>query len=73
MLTEKLIALFKDIARKLTGSNKRAFMARVAQMYFDSSPRKVESHLGWSRHSVSKGLKEVETGFICLNDYSTRV
>jgi len=72
MLTEKLIALFKDIARKLTGSNKRAFMARVAQMYFDSSPRKVESHLGWSRHSVSKGLKEVETGFICLNDYSTR-
>ena len=72
MLTEKLIALFKDTARKLTGPNKRAFMARVAQMYFGSSARKVESHLGWSRHSVSKGLKEVETGFICLDDYSTR-
>ena len=72
MLTEKLIALFKDTARQLTGSNKRAFMARVAQMYFDSSARKVESHLGWSRHSVSKGLKEVETGFICLDDYRTR-
>jgi hypothetical protein len=72
MLTDKLIALFKDTARKLTGPNKRAFMARVAQMYFDSSARKVESHLGWSRHSVSKGFKEVETGFVCHDDYSTR-
>ena len=61
MLTKKLIALFKDTARKLTGPNKRAFMARVAQMYFDSSARKAESHLGWSRHTVSRGMKEVET------------
>ena len=72
MLTEKLIALFKDTARKLTGPNKRAFMASVAQMYFDNSARKAESHLGWSRHTVSRGLKEVETRFVCLDDYSTR-
>jgi hypothetical protein len=72
MLTEKLISLFKDTARKLTGSDKRAFMARVTQTYFDSSARKVESYLGWSRHSVSQGMKEVETGFICLDNYSGR-
>lgn len=72
MLTENLISLFKETARKLTGSDKRAFMARVTQAYFESSARKVESHLGWSRHTVSKGLKEVETGFVCLDDYSTR-
>ena len=72
MLPEKLITLFKDTARQLTGPNRRAFMARVTQAYFDSSPRKVESHLGWSRQAVSKGLKEVETGFVCLDDYSTR-
>jgi hypothetical protein len=72
MLTESLISLFKDTARKLTGPDKRAFMARVTQTYFSSSARKVESHLGWSRHSISKGLKEIETGFVCLDNYSTR-
>jgi len=46
--------------------------SRVAQEYFESSARKVESHTGWSRHSVSKGLKEVETGFVCLDNYSAR-
>lgn len=72
MLTEKLISLFKDTARNLTGSDKRAFMARETQTYFDSSARKVESYLGWSRHSVSKGMKEVESGFICLDNYCAR-
>ncbi len=72
MLTEKLIFLFKDTARKFTGPDKRAFMARVTQEYFEGSARKVESHLGWSRHTVSQGLKEVETGFVCLDNYSAR-
>jgi hypothetical protein len=72
MLTETLISLFKDTVRKLTGPDKRAFMARVTQEYFDSSARKVESHLGWSRYSVSRGMKEVESGFVCLDNYSAR-
>lgn len=72
MLTEKLTSLFKDAARKLTGPAKRSFMARVTQEHFASSARKVESHLGWSRHTVSKGLKEVETGFVCLDNYKAR-
>ncbi len=72
MLTEKLIFLFKDTAQKFTGPDKRAFMARVTQEYFEGSARKVESHLGWSRHTVSQGLKEVETGFVCLDNYSAR-
>ncbi len=72
MLSEELISLFKDTARKFTGPNKRAFMARVTQEYYESSPRQVESYLGWSRDTVTKGLKEVESGFVCLDNYSAR-
>ena len=47
-------------------------MANVTRDYFDGSSRKVESHLGWSRHTVHKGLKEVDTGFVCLDNYAAR-
>ena len=47
-------------------------MARVTREYYESSPRQVESYLGWSRDTVAKGLKEVESGFVCLDNYSAR-
>ena len=72
MLTEKITSTLKDAARKLTGSTKRAFIAKVTQDYFDGSARKTESHMGWSRHTVHKGLKELETGFICIDNYTAR-
>ena len=72
MLSEQLKSLFKDVARKLRGPDKRSFMANVTQEYFKSSARQVEKHMGWSRLSVSKGLKELETGFVCLDNYQGR-
>src|SRR5437899_12834937 len=69
MLTDNIKSTFKDAAQKLIGPAKRAFMANVTNDYFDGSSRKVESHLGWSRHTVHKGLKELETGFVCLDNY----
>ena len=47
-------------------------MANVTNDYFDGSSRKVESHLGWSRHTVHKGRKELDTGFVCLDNYAAR-
>ena len=72
MLSESLKALFKDTARKLRGSDKRFFMATVTQEYFKGSARQAEKHMGWSRVSVSKGLKELETGFVCIDNYQAR-
>src|SRR5438128_5530421 len=72
MLTDNIKSTFKDAAQKLIGPAKRAFMANVTNDYFDGSSRKVESHLGWSRHTVHKGLKELETGFVCLDNYAAR-
>jgi hypothetical protein len=47
-------------------------MANVTNDYFDGSSRKVESHLGWPRHTVHKGLKEFDTGCVCLDNYAAR-
>ena len=58
MLTEKIKLTLKDAAKKLTGSKKRAFMAQATIDYWNSSPRKAETELGWSRKAIATGLKE---------------
>ena len=72
MLTEKIKSTFTDAAKKLTGSKKRAFMAKVTMDYMDSSPRKAETQLGWSRNAIATGLKELETGIVCVDNYRAR-
>ena len=57
MLNKQFESNLKDAASKLTGFKKRAFMAQVAQDYFQSSPRKAASQLGWSRKAIATGLK----------------
>lgn len=73
MLTEKIKSTLKDAGKKLTGSKKRAFMAQVTIDYLNSSPRKAETELGWSRKAIATGLKELETGIVCVDNYQRRV
>lgn len=72
MLNEKWKLTLKNAASKLTGVKKRAFMAEVTQDYFDGSPRKAETELGWSRQAITTGLKEKETGITCVDNYRAR-
>jgi len=71
-LSETVKSTFKDAAKKLTGYRRRDFVAKVAEDYFDSSARKVETFLGWSRHSVQLGLHERRTGILCRDHYGAR-
>ena len=61
-LTPKVIETLRDAARKLTGSKRRAFEARVSLDYLGGDPRLTETVFGWSRHTVTKGIKEHHTG-----------
>ena len=67
-LDPKLKASLKDASRKLTGVKKRAFIAQVTIDYFHSSPRQAETYMGWSRKAVAKGIKELETQIVCLDN-----
>lgn len=72
MLSEKWKSTLKKAAQKLTGFKKRAFMAEVTEDYFEGSPRKAETQLGWSRQAIATGLKERETGILCVDNYRAR-
>ena len=72
MLTEQIKLTLKDAAKKLTGSKKRAFIAQVTIDYWNSSPRRAETELGWSRKAIALGIKELETGIVCVDNYQGR-
>lgn len=72
MLSDKIKATFKDAAQKLTGHQKRDFITKVAEDYFDGSARKTETVLGWNRDRVQLGFHERRTGLICVDHYQAR-
>lgn len=72
MLDAPLKETLRDAAQKLTGARKRAFMAKVAEDYFEGSARKTERHLGWGRQGVQLGLHERRTGITCIDNYRAR-
>ncbi|MEL6229286.1 MAG: hypothetical protein AAFR24_05195 [Cyanobacteria bacterium J06627_3] len=65
-------ATIRDTAQKLTGVRKRAFMARVADDYFEGSARRAERQLSCGRQSVQLGLHERRTGITCVDNYRAR-
>jgi hypothetical protein len=72
MLNDTIKLTIKDAAKKLTGNQKRDFIAKVAEDYCNSSARKAETVFGWCRHSVQLGLHERRTGIICVDNYRAR-
>lgn len=72
MLEATVKSTIQDAAQKLTGPKKRAFMAKVADDYFNGSARQAETHLGWNRNIVQLGLHERRTGVVCFAHYQGR-
>lgn len=71
-LTEPVVATIKNAAKKLTGPKRRRFMAETTLELLEGSPTKAERTFGWGRETVRKGLKELETGIICVDNYRGR-
>ena len=68
-LTAEVKSLLKDAAAKLSGPDKRNFMAKATLGLFDGSSRKAETDMGWNRQSVEVGLHELHKGIICMDNY----
>nr|QNO49500.1 hypothetical protein FBKNMHLG_00019 [Methanosarcinales archaeon ANME-2c ERB4] len=65
-------SIIKNTAEKLGGAVKREYVAKIAIELLDGSDRKAESKLGWSRKMVKKGMMELITGVMCVDNYSAR-
>jgi hypothetical protein len=71
-LTDALKSLFVDTANALQGSTRRLFMARTTKELGPGGQRRAERELGWNRVTIRKGLRELESGFTCLEAFALR-
>ena len=59
-------------ARRLTGYQRRLFMAEVTTELCKGSARQAERRFGWGRETVLKGLHESRQGIRCLENFAAR-
>ena len=69
---ERLDALIRSGARRLTGYQRRLFQAEVATELCGGSPRLAERRFGWGRDTVEKGLHELRSGMRCRENFAAK-
>jgi Rhodopirellula transposase DDE domain len=65
-------ALIRSGARRLTGFQRRDFLAEVATELCGGNARQAERRFGWGRETVEKGLHERRSGVRCLENFAAR-
>ena len=71
-LTDSLKTLFTETAQTLKGYARRRFMAQTVKELGPGGQRLAERELGWNRETIRKGMHEVESGLICLDNFAAR-
>jgi Rhodopirellula transposase DDE domain len=69
---ERLDALIRSGASRLTGYQRRSFQAEVAVELCSGNARQAERRFGWGRETVEKGLQERHHGVRCLEHFAAR-
>lgn len=65
-------ALLRLAASRLTGHQRRLFVAEVTLGLCGGSARRAERRFCWGRETVSKGLHEFQQGVRCLENFQAR-
>lgn len=68
----KIKGLLQDAAKKLTGVKRRSFIAKVVIELYDRNARKAEQELGWGRETIQKGINELSSNIVCVDNYKGR-
>ena len=71
-INETLRETYIETARSMRVSQRRVFMARITRSLGRGGQRIVEKELGWNRGLVRKGMHELETGIVCIDNFSGR-
>jgi hypothetical protein len=59
-------------AKRLKGHQRRLFQAEVCLSLCEGNAREAESRFGWGRETVSKGIKEYQSGIRCVENFRAR-
>ncbi len=71
-LTDSLKKLLKETAQQLKGAAKRKFIAQTVVALGYGEQSKAERELGWNRVTIGKGIKELNSGITCIDNYRGR-
>lgn len=71
-LTKSRKTWLVETAEALKGSERRRFMARTVKELGRGGQRRAARELGWDRGTIRKGMRELESGIVCLDAFSAR-
>ncbi len=71
-LTSEMKSFLNKTRATLKGSEKRQFMAHVVFLMGKGGQRRAQNELGWDRGIIRKGMKELKTGILCIDNFSGR-
>jgi hypothetical protein len=64
--------LIRSAARRLTGHERRLFIAEVTQLLCEDNPRQSERLFGWGRQTAALGIAERDAGIRCQGSFCQR-
>lgn len=64
--------LYIETAKQLQGQARRLYMARVVKVLGPGGAWTASREFGWDRNTIRKGTRELETGFVCYDNYAAR-
>jgi hypothetical protein len=65
-------ALLQAAANRLTGHQRRLFLAEVTLGLCDGNTRQAERRFGWGRDTIDQGLHELRQGIRCVENFAAR-
>jgi hypothetical protein len=71
-MTEQVKGYLREVAASLRGFDRRLFMARTVRALGTTGQREAERELGWSRVTVRKATRELDSGIRCLDAFCLR-
>lgn len=71
-LTDSIKTMLIETAKALKGSARRLFMARTVKELGAGGQQRAARELGWGRMTIRKGLRELDSGFLCLDAFALR-
>jgi hypothetical protein len=64
--------MYVETVKQLKGHARRLYMARVVKALGRGGQLFAQQEFGWDRNTIRKGTRELETGFICYDNYAAR-
>lgn len=71
-ITPALKAALNEAKDKLKSSDRRQFMAKIVLSLGPGGQRRAQRELGWNRNTIIKGTKELNSGIVCIDNFSAR-